>query len=166
MSVVHEVFIPAARVGLKGREVSNWLARAGFEIPKPNAYTRLGNGGRCLRLGNGEYLLAHDDDAAAFDALLASPVPPRVHPLLRSDRCVRLRGPDATARLLQVCDFDDRALSRQPGALALLAVADVPVVLHAESRDGTDWRLWCDPTWVEHLDHCFSRTSPTAPRLP
>ncbi len=168
MNGVNENFTPAARLGLKGRDVPAWLTAAGIAIPsRPNGCARTADGGWCLRLGVGEYVLAHDEDPRAFETLLASQRPARVHALLRSDRCVRMHGPDATARLLQVCDFDDRVLTAQPDALALLAVADVSVALHVDGFDDTGprWRLWCDPTYVAHLEHSLSRTSPTFPRL-
>jgi hypothetical protein len=56
-----------------------------------------------------------------------------------------------------VCDIDERPLLRQPDALALVMLADVAVALHAQPGDGFPaWRIWCDPTYVDHLTGTFA----------
>lgn len=148
--------VPAARFCVKGRGAAPALEAAGVALPlRPNSWQRDAAGTWCLRLGSGEYLLAHDGDAGAIDALrrpLATADGP-CHVLPRADRCIHLSGPQATDRLLRVCDIDDRLFVRQPDALALVMLADVPVALHA-TADG--YRIWCDPTFASHLVEAFA----------
>jgi sarcosine oxidase subunit gamma len=154
---------PAALACLKGRDVPRLLEAAGVDVPsRPNSWRKLDDtGGWCLRLGGGEYLLAHDTDPRALEALGArasgDAAAPACHLLLRADRCIHLEGPRATARLLQVCDIDERTLLSQPDGLALVMLADVAVALHAQPGGGLPaWRIWCDPTYVEHLMETFA----------
>ena len=169
------VTVPADVVCLKGRGAPGLLEAFGVPVPpRPNSWrsleaTPFGAGAWCLRLGGGEYLLAHDTRPGAFDGLRTAPPPPACHVLLRADHCVHLEGPGATARLLQVCDVDERALLRQPDSLALLMLADVGVALHATSTGATPaWRIWCDPTWLPHVLSTFAAVAarPPLPPLP
>jgi sarcosine oxidase gamma subunit len=141
---------------VKGRDAAAALAAAGVEPPvAPNRWRRHA-GLWCLRLGAGEYLLAHDEDAAGVDAVVAN-VASRggaCHVLLRSDRCIALSGPRATERLLQTCDIDERRFARTPDALALVMLADVSVTLHADGPGA--YRIWCDPTFIPHLVETFA----------
>lgn len=154
MSVVR-TSTPAARCCVKGREAPAGLAAAGIATPsRPNAWNQAADGTWCLRLGAGEFLLAHDDDSAAVERLstLLAGFGPSCHVLLRSDACVHLEGPRATERLLQVCDIDERRFAREPDAVALVQLADVSVALQATVGG---YRIWCDPTWLSHLVETF-----------
>jgi hypothetical protein len=156
---------PAARCCVKGRDAAAALAAAGIEPPdRPNRWRRRSDGTWCLRLGSGEYLLAHDEDSSAIDSLSASVAghDGACHVLLRSDRCVQLTGTAATRRLLQVCDIDERLFARQPDLIALVMLADISVALHAEDEG---FRIWCDATYSSHLVETFGvldiRSTPT-----
>jgi len=154
LSGVH-LSTPAARCCVKGSDAPAALAAAGLELPaRPNRWIRAADGTWCLRLGSGEYLLAHDDEAAAVERLRGRLADHGgvAHVLLRSDRCVHLTGPRSTERLLQVCDIDERIFVRDPHTVALVLLADVAVVLHAEPGG---YRIWCDPTWLPHLVETF-----------
>jgi hypothetical protein len=167
------VTTPAAIACVKGRDAPRVMEAAGLPLPlRPNSWRLLAEpevspGGWCLRLGAGEYLLAHDHDPRAFDGLAARAAgapDTACHVLLRADRCIHLEGPLATARLLQVCDIDERGLLRQPDAVALVMLADVSVALHACPDGG--WRIWCDPTWVMHVSETFAALDARAPPVP
>ena len=148
--------VAAARFCLKGRGAPAALNAAGVGLPpRPNGWRRDAAGTWCLRLGSGEYLLAHDDDAEGIHTLQRqlSTADAACHVLPRADRCIHLTGPQATDRLLRVCDIDDRLFVRQPDALALIMLADVSVTLHAVA-DG--YRIWCDPTFASHLVEAFA----------
>src|SRR5688500_5530170 len=87
---------PAALACFKGRDVPRLLASVGVDLPpRPNSWRKLdGTGGWCLRLGGGEYLLAHDTDPRALEDLSAratgDAAAPACHVLLRADRCIHL----------------------------------------------------------------------------
>jgi sarcosine oxidase gamma subunit len=163
---------PAALACFKGRDAAALLASAGVTVPqRPNSFRTLEGGGWCLRLGAGEYLLADDHDAHAVrtirDRVAATSEGAACHVLVRADRCVHLEGAAATARLLQVCDIDERELLRRADALALVMLADVAVALHAAPREGAAaWRIWCDPTYAEHVLHTFAALDARGPALP
>lgn len=147
---------PAARFCVKGRDAAAALARAGIDTPsRPNSWRIDAADLWCLRLGSGEYLLAHDASAAPIERLEAAlaSAAGACHVLPRSDTCLTLQGPDATDRLLHACDIDDRVFLSQPDALALVLLADVSVALHA-IPDG--YRIWCDPTFARHLVEAFA----------
>lgn len=145
-----------ARFCVKGRDAAAALRSAGVDVPPgPNSWRRDAAGTWCLRLGSGEFLLAHDVDAAQVQSLrqrLGNP-DGACHVLPRADRCLLLTGPDATDRLLQVCDIDDRLFVRQPDALALVMLADVAVALHTIPGG---YRIWCDPGFAPHLVEAFA----------
>ncbi len=148
--------VPPARFCVKGRDAAAALAAAGVDLPpRPNSWRRDAAQTWCLRLGSGEYLLAHDVDPSKVHTLRTALTNAggACHVLPRADRCVQLTGLQATARLLRVCDIDDRVFVRQPDALALVMLADVSVTLHA-IPDG--YRIWCDPTFVSHLVEAFA----------
>jgi sarcosine oxidase subunit gamma len=152
---------PAALLCLKGRGAPALLEACGITPPeRPNHLRQPRPGQWCLRLGAGEYLVADDDDARAFEPLrerhreLATPA---CHLLLRADRCIDLNGPAATDRLLQLCDIDERRLIDEPDALALVFCAGVSVTLHARpSAAATGWRIWCDPSYAGHVLHAIA----------
>jgi hypothetical protein len=154
---------PAAAFCAKGRDAAQVLLSLGVPLPsRPNSLrVQPGSGLWCLRLGSGEYLLAHDTDAALIDELRAraGAASPTCYALLRSDCCVHLHGPQATSLLLQSCDIDDRLFQQQPDALALVLLADVSVTLHAIADAGgaPGYRIWCDPTYAAHVLETFER---------
>lgn len=156
---------PAAAFCLKGRDAARVLLSLDVPVPdRPNSLrVQPGTGLWCLRLGSGEYLLAHDTDSALINGLRSrsGAASPACHALLRSDCCVDLQGPRATALLLQSCDIDDRLFHREPDALALVLLADVSVTLHAvvDAQGASGYRIWCDPTYATHLLETFERIS-------
>jgi hypothetical protein len=163
---------PAAAFCAKGRDAAQVLLSLGVQLPdRPNSLrVQPGSGLWCLRLGSGEYLLAHDTDSALIDELRArtGAASPACHALLRSDSCVHLRGSQATSLLLQSCDIDDRVFQRQPDAVALVLLADVSVTLHAivDAEGVPGYRIWCDPTYATHLLETFERiTTRSSPSI-
>lgn len=150
-------------VGLKGRAAPRLLEALGQPIPAtPNAWTSLvaPHDGWCLRQGAGEFLLASSSPALAADCRSAAAGDDgAAFVLLRQDRCIVLDGPLATARLLQVCDIDERLFERRADLLALVHAAGVSVCLQraALAADGPVYRLWCDPTYAPHLLDTLTR---------
>jgi hypothetical protein len=155
------------RLGLKGGDVPQLLARLGLRVPpRPNSWLPLPGSARrwCLRLGNGEFLLAQVDAAGGADLIETCTTAIAhgglaCHAVLRQDRCIVLTGPAATVRLLQVTDIDDRVFLRTPDALALVLLAGVGVALQGEpDTDGTPgYRIWCDPTYADHVLETLAR---------
>ena len=154
-----------ARLGVKGPDAAQLLAQLALPVPSlPNRYSRLlpdvhAGGGRCLRLGNTEFLLEQDgaDSAVAGlqQALAATDL--RAWPAPRCDRSLVLRGPDPGALLLQVCDFDFAALEAMPDAAVMTLMADISVILICDHDTGTPGiRIWCDPGYGDYLHDCLA----------
>ena len=106
------------------------------------------------RLGTGEFFL---EDGARGTALrgMASALElhsPGVYPVLREDTAFLLSGEGADEVLAQVCNvnFADLVLASQP--LVMTLMIGVAVLVVPERADaGSDYRIWCDPTFGPYL---------------
>ena len=88
------------RTGLKGRGAADLLASLGIAVPpRANQVLRFAGppAGRCLRLGNTEFLLEQDDGDALLRALdtALQAAPGSVLGALRRDHCFLLSGAGA-----------------------------------------------------------------------
>jgi sarcosine oxidase subunit gamma len=150
-----------ARYGAKGNEATGWLTRNGIPIPtRPNRFTHWQEhgGGRCLRLGNTEFLIEHDaadiapSTPAATDAAWL---------LLRSDHSLLLDGPQWPGLLAQLCSFDFRRLHNEPDMVVMTLLAGISVTLvrepHAASDEHLALRLWCDASYATYLQQCLQQ---------
>lgn len=148
--------VVATRFGVKGRHAQGWLEQHGFTVPEaPNQIARWnGNGGgRCLRLGHGEFLVEQDSQAslpAAGDDVWL---------LLRSDFSVLLDGPMWPRQLSQVCSFDFQRLNSAPDMVVMTLLAGISVTLVREPRPADNpniaLRLWCDASYTHYLQDCL-----------
>jgi sarcosine oxidase subunit gamma len=153
----------AARFGLKGPQAPGWLAAQGIRVPgEPNHIARWSEngGGRCLRLGHGEFLVEQDHGASLPVATSED-----VFVLLRSDASLVLDGPLWPRRLAQVCAFDFRRFDTAPDLVVMTLLAGISVTLVREPRpdDSTSiaLRLWCDATHATYLQHCLRHLGET-----
>lgn len=146
----------ASRYGMKGANAATWLAQHGIAVPTaPNRIARWSEagGGRCLRLGNSEFMVEHDASATTLDhgsngAWL----------LLRSDHSLVLGGRHWPRALAQVCSFDFIRLHDEPDLVVMTLLAGIGVTLVREPRpDATQLalRLWCDASYAPYLQHCL-----------
>jgi len=155
----------AARYGAKGNEATGWLTRNGIPVPTaPNRFTHWQEhgGGRCLRLGNTEFLIEHDaadiapSTPAATDAAWL---------LLRSDHSLLLEGPQWPEALSQVCSFDFRRFHDEPDMVVMTLLAGISVTLVREPRAADAdadagqlaLRLWCDASYATYLQQCLQQ---------
>lgn len=152
----------ATRFGLKGAQAPAWLAQAGIAVPAgPNQITRWSEngGGRCLRLGHGEFLIEHDQQSAS------APATEGVWELLRSDASFVIDGPAWPARLAQVCAFDFEQLRTAPDLVVMTLLAGISVTLVREPlpADATHLalRLWCDASYSTYLQNCLRQLGET-----
>jgi hypothetical protein len=154
---MNAIMIPAvaSRFGLKGPKAQAWLAQQGFAMPAaPNRITRwsANGGGRCLRLGHGEFLVERDQAA----------IPPATDGawlLLRSDCCVLLDDPVWPRRLAQVCSFDFQRFHAVPDLVVMTLLAGIGVTLVREpgppDASHVALRLWCDASYTQYLQDCL-----------
>lgn len=158
MTPVAGVSLPvvATRFGAKGARAPAWLESQGIVVPQgPNQIARwsTNGGGRCLRLGHGEFLVEHDGaasiPAAGEDAWL----------LLRGDFSLVLDGPRWPEQLAQVCSFDFRRFDTEPDLVVMTMLAGIGVTLVREPRPQDHsrmaLRLWCDASWTHYLQDCL-----------
>jgi hypothetical protein len=146
----------ASRFGAKGPRAPAWLESQGIVVPKgPNQIARWNThgGGRCLRLGHGEFLIEHEGSAPA-------PVAGEdVWLLLRSDFSVVLDGPRWPGQLAQVCSFDFRRFETEPDLVVMTLLAGIGVTLVREPRPQDHsrmaLRLWCDASYTHYLQDCL-----------
>lgn len=159
----------AARFGLKGADAPAWLAARGIPVPEaPNRIARW-PGGRCLRQGQGEFLI-EVDDADSRDPLASESAAgaQQVWILLRSDHSLLLEGDHWRGILAQACSFDFDRLQTDPGLIVMTLLAGISVTLAAEPQPDESspfaLRLWCDASYTLYLDHCLQTLA--APSLP
>ncbi len=158
-SAVAGVSMPpvGARYGVKGARAAEWLAQHGVALPA--APNRIANwsgsgGGRCLRLGNSEFLVEYDAGNASVPVQAASD---GAWLLLRSDASLLL-DPQWTSRLAQVCSFDFQRLHDEPDLVVMTLLAGISVTLVREPRPadhGITLRLWCDASYAPYLQQCL-----------
>jgi sarcosine oxidase subunit gamma len=169
----------AARFGVKGAGAANWLAQQGLVVPLlPNHIARWHEhgGGRCLRLGNSEFLVERDV-AAPGATHTASALPgappcathaswplPGAAPgtddawlLLRSDASFLLDGEPWPRELAQACSFDFTRLRDEPDLVVMTLLAGIGVTLVREpaADDRLALRLWCDASYSTYLQDCL-----------
>ncbi len=150
----------AARYGAKGIEATGWLTRNGIPVPTgPNRFTHWQEhgGGRCLRLGNTEFLIEHD----AADIAPSTPAPAdAAWLLLRGDHSLLL-GPQWPEVLTQVCSFDFRRFHDEPDMVVMTLLAGISVTLVREPGATDDGqpalRLWCDASYATYLQECLQQ---------
>jgi sarcosine oxidase subunit gamma len=155
----------AFRFGVKGSGAAASLAQQGIAVPaSPNHVVRWSDygGGRCLRLGNAEFLVEHDVGPAgsAPAALPSSGVIPGTEDawvLLRSDASFVLDGPAWPRELSQACSFDFTRLHAEPDLVVMTLLAGIGVTLVREPVDGERLalRLWCDASYSLYLQDCL-----------
>ncbi|MEP7311797.1 MAG: sarcosine oxidase subunit gamma [Pseudomonadota bacterium] len=153
-----------ARLGVKGPDAAQLLAEAGLPVPaSPNSVicldpARHAGGGRCLRLGNSEFLVEQDvsDEAILALQLTLTTTALRAWPALRCDRSLVLRGPDTRALLLQICDFDFTTLEAAPHTAVMTLMAGISVIIARDDKAAMPGiRIWCDPGFGDYLHDCL-----------
>jgi hypothetical protein len=164
-----QVVRPAERFGVKGREAAELLAHCGIPVPpgaNQHASWRDADGrdtGRCLRLGQREFIV-ESDAGAQYLATLQSALPafPAAWLLPRADHSLLLEGPAWPGRLAQLCSFDFERLPDDPAQVVMTLLADISVIFIREpaqtGSDGFGLRLWCDPGYATYLEHCLILT--------
>lgn len=155
------------RRGVKGPGALTWLQRCGIAVPGMANRVIHWHGGRCLRLGNSEFLIEQDDPAAAPLIPDDAPADASAWVLLRSDRSVVLSGHPWPGALAQGCSFDFDRLRAEPDLVVMTLLAGISVTFVREPAD-TDapltLRLWCDASHSAFLDQCLQQIAAT--RLP
>ena len=150
------------RAGLKGREAARQLAALGIAVPpRPNQITHFlaPAAGRCLRLGNAEFLIEQDDGDTLLAALDAAPPAQTAGALsvLRQDRCLRLAGAGLFPALRQVVAFDFEGPGFREDDVVMTVMAGIGVSFVREPTPGGDaLRLWCDPGFYDYLLECLA----------
>lgn len=152
------------RFGLKGSGAPAWLRDHGIDVPADANSVHRWPGGRCLRLGHGEFLVELDE----ADTHPPMPGPARdggheTWMLLRSDHCVLLEGRGWLEVLPQACSFDLQRLTRAPDMVVMTLFAGITATLVLEtatqSPGGQPFalRLWCDASYATYLEHCLQQ---------
>ncbi len=157
-SVIAGVSMPeaGARYGVKGARAIDWLAQHGIAVPvAPNrvAHWSGSGGGRCLRLGNTEFLVEYDAANASVPTQAAGD---GARLLLRSDASLLLDAP-WSGKLAQACSFDFQRLHDEPDLVVMTLLAGISVTLVREPRPaaGLTLRLWCDASYAPYLQQCL-----------
>ena len=149
------------RTGLKGRGAADLLASLGIAVPpRANQVLRFQSphAGRCLRLGNTEFLLEQDDGDALLSALdtALQAAPAQVLGALRRDRCYLLSGTGLAEALRQIAAFDFEASGFAGDDVVMTLMAGISVSFIREPAPGPDaLRLWCDAGFGDYLHDCF-----------
>jgi len=145
MSLIYD----APRFGLKGSAAAAWLEAQGIAVPpQANSWLALGEDGRILRLGRGEYLI----EGALAESLAArwQDGQPGLYRVPRYDAGFLLEGDAVPALLAEICTLDTRPHAIG-GQVLLTLAAGISVTLLCET--GPRYRLWCDATYGHYLQH-------------
>jgi hypothetical protein len=153
-----------ARFGVKGADASTWLTQRSIVVPDaPNRITRW-DGGRCLRLGNTEFLVELDAAGSQIPAAEGnSDDTASAWVLLRSDHSLLLSGPPWPDELARVCSFDFGRWRDDPDLVVMTLLAGIGVTLVREPvADGQHaLRLWCDASYAPYLNNCLHQLAAT-----
>ncbi len=146
------------RFGIKGPRAAEALKQLGFNIPSaPNSWAPLRAQDRddsanvIARLGVTEFFIEEEGDAPGI-ASLRSLDAPGAWPVLREDFAMVLGGAAATDALAEVCNIDFASLdtARKPVVMTLMTGVAV-LVLPQPGDAGTNYRIWCDPSFGPYL---------------
>lgn len=161
------------RFGVKGVGAATWLAQQDVPVPSgPNRIARWaeGGGGRCLRLGNTEFLVERDAEPglASTHASMPSEASGMANAwiLLRSDASFVLDGPCWPRELSQACSFDFTRFAAEPDLVVMTLLAGISVTLVREPvASGTHLalRLWCDASYSDYLQDCLQQLAVPLP---
>jgi sarcosine oxidase subunit gamma len=147
-----------ARTGCKGPNAAAWLQARSLPLPPaPNTWVAAAGEGCVARLGSSEFFVeATAPVIYGLDLALAS-APAGVYPVLRADAAFLLEGDGAHEVLAQVCNVNFAALELGASPVVMTLMIGVGVlVLPQASPAGRRYRIWCDPSFGEYLDHELS----------
>lgn len=153
------VLTDRVRTGCKGPGAAAWLSEHAIPVPcsANSAVAWPQGGGLVARLGTSEFFVEGSAPLiAALDAALAG-CPPGVYPVLRADAAFLIGGAGVHDALAQVCniDFARLDLARAPVIMTLMIGVTV-LVLPEAAGYGRRYRIWCDPSFGEYLEHQLS----------
>lgn len=152
---------PMRRFGLKGSRAAELLQKQGLNVPgRANTWAPLraqdpdDAPNVISRLGNTEFFIEEQGDApgiAALEAAMAAELA-GAYPVMREDFAVVLGGRRATEAMAEVCnlEFAAQQLAHRPVVMTLMAGVAV-VVLSQVTATGTEYRIWCDPSFGPYL---------------
>ena len=145
-----------ARTGCKGPGAAAWLVAHSIPVPpSPNTAIAWPEGaGLVARLGSSEFLVEGSAPLiAALDTALAG-YPPGVYPVLRADAALLIGGAGVHRTLAQVCNINFAALDPARAPVIMTLMIGVAVLVLPEAvDDGSRYRIWCDPSFGEYLEH-------------
>ena len=145
-----------ARTGCKGPGAAAWLSARAFPVPPaPNTWAACGaDAGRVARLGSSEFFIEADlARVAALEAALACTVPD-VYPVQRADAAFLIEGAGVHDALAQVCNINFAILELSGAPVIMTLMIGVAVLVLPEAGEGgRRYRIWCDPSFGEYLDH-------------
>lgn len=143
------------RCGLKGPRAAEWLQAQGLPVPEQhNHWASLPGGGYIMRLGMSEFFLEDGPQGASVatvrQALGAGAS--GVYPVLRQDAAIVAGGPDIQDLLVQTCNVNFVAATRDPSLVVMTSMVGVSVVvIRAELNGAPVYRIWCDGTFGHYI---------------
>ncbi|MBT8447402.1 MAG: hypothetical protein HKO62_05070 [Gammaproteobacteria bacterium] len=154
------------RAGFKGAGTTAWLQSRGLALPDDPNRLQQANGVTIARLGDEEYLLLADNEAAAdtlaaLEATFIEPAsapPSTVTPVPResAQACLQLTGPGVPMLLARTCAADCAPLIAGTGTLMQTMVAGCPVLI-LPCQYGL--MLCCDRAVAVYLVDCIAEVS-------
>lgn len=155
--------VPQRRFGVKGPRAAELLAQLGLSVPsRANSWAPLRAQDRedspnvIGRLGNTEFFIEEQGEAAGIRALEAALPAPGAYPVLREDAAFVLGGARATEVLADVCNvqFSALTLAQRPVVMTLMTgvgVLVLPQPMQDSGNDAVVFRIWCDPSFGAYL---------------
>lgn len=149
------------KFGAKGRDVEQWLAASGIDVPENVFETRAwSNGGLISRFGSNEFFLEDGPANCALAPLIeqASATADQVFSVEHQEATFLLTGTKSLDVLSQTCGINFRA--SVPGFVVMTRVAGVSCVVLPQTIAGiAAYRVWVDPSYAESLWEVFAEIS-------
>lgn len=143
------------RTGVKGAGAAKWLQEQGIvDLPVPNSWQPLVDGGLIARLGFTEFLIEdgwHSQTVSRLNenqSRAKGSLPAKVYPILRQDLAIVLWGRLVPDLFQQTCNVNVRALNLADRPIVVTSMIGVAVTILADERNGLPfYRLWYDGTF-------------------
>jgi sarcosine oxidase, subunit gamma len=144
-----------ARYGVKGPQAAKWLSGHGVAIPKDANCWQQNDQTLVMRLGGSEFLIEDQDGGKTCEKLAADTLRVAgVYKVPHADAAYILAGSDVLNLLSELCALDLRESALAANDLVMTQVAGISAtVLRQKLNNQTVYRLWCDGTYGEYMQH-------------
>ena len=150
-----------ARYGVKGPQASKWLASHGVATPKDANSWVQNDQTLVMRLGGSEFLIEDQGSGKTCEKLAAETKRvDGVYKVPHADAAYLLAGSEVLNLLSELCALDLRESELLENDLVMTQLAGISAtVLRRKIHNETVYKLWCDGTYGEYMQHVLDEIS-------